>query len=94
MVTWQALLNWERFGATAPWVWMFVFLAASALMIWRLEALGRKGFEGTVLGTVIMPYCSGVGNLVFGRKNGRQTALEQRAVAQTRHQWAEARLPQ
>ena len=72
MVTWQALLNWERFGATAPWVLMFVFLAASALMIWRLEALGRKGFEGTVLGTVIMPYCSGVGNLVFAFIVGRE----------------------
>ncbi len=34
-------------------------------MIWRLEALSAGGFEGTVLGTVIMPYCSGFGNLVF-----------------------------
>ena len=24
-----------------------------------------KGFEGTVLGTLIMPYCSGFANLVF-----------------------------
>lgn len=34
-------------------------------MIWRLEALSANGFEGTVLGTLIMPYCSGAGNLLF-----------------------------
>jgi len=43
-------------------------------MIWRLEAMSESGFEGTVLGTLIMPYCSGIGNLVFaivlGRKGG------------------------
>ncbi|MDO8285810.1 MAG: hypothetical protein Q7T69_12455 [Rhodoferax sp.] len=44
---------------------MGVFLAASALMIWRLQAIESKGFEGTVLGTLIMPYCSGFANLVF-----------------------------
>jgi cation:H+ antiporter len=42
-----------------------VFMAASALMIWRLQAIEGKGFEGTVLGTLIMPYCSGFANLVF-----------------------------
>src|SRR5512142_436974 len=34
-------------------------------MIWRLHAMESKGFEGTVLGTLIMPYCSGFANLVF-----------------------------
>jgi len=34
-------------------------------MIWRLEALNASGLEGTVLGTLVMPYCSGVGNLIF-----------------------------
>lgn len=34
-------------------------------MIWRLEAMSDGGFEGTVLGTLIMPYCSGIGNLIF-----------------------------
>lgn len=34
-------------------------------MIWRLEAMSDGGFEGTVLGTLIMPYCSGIGNLFF-----------------------------
>ncbi len=42
-----------------------VFIVASALMIWRLQAIEGKGFEGTVLGTLIMPYCSGFANLVF-----------------------------
>ncbi|MEI7456892.1 MAG: sodium:calcium symporter [Nitrosomonadales bacterium] len=35
------------------------------MMIWRLHAMESKGFEGTVLGTLIMPYCSGFANLVF-----------------------------
>lgn len=43
-------------------------------MIWRLEALANSGFEGTVLGTLVMPYCSGLGNLIFafliGAKGG------------------------
>ena len=42
-----------------------LFVLASMLMIWRLQAMERKGFEGTVLGTLIMPYCSGAANLIF-----------------------------
>ena len=34
-------------------------------MIWRLEAMSASGVEGTVLGTLVMPYCSGMGNLIF-----------------------------
>lgn len=34
-------------------------------MIWRLEVMTESGFEGTVLGTLVMPYCSGIGNLIF-----------------------------
>lgn len=34
-------------------------------MIWRLEAMNATGVEGTVLGTLVMPYCSGMGNLIF-----------------------------
>lgn len=34
-------------------------------MVWRLHVMESKGFEGTVLGTLIMPYCSGFANLVF-----------------------------
>ena len=48
-----------------PLAQIAVFMAASALMIWRLQAIEGKGFEGTVLGTLIMPYCSGFANLVF-----------------------------
>ena len=42
-----------------------LFVAASLVMIWRLHAMEHKGFEGTVLGTLIMPYCSGAANLIF-----------------------------
>src|SRR5258708_16654332 len=43
-------------------------------MLWRLEAMNKSGVEGTVLGTLVMPYCSGIGNLLFalilGSKGG------------------------
>ena len=48
-----------------PLTLLAVFLAASLMMIWRLHEMESKGFEGTVLGTLIMPYCSGFGNLIF-----------------------------
>lgn len=60
-----------------PFVLLAAFVAASFLMIWRLHAIEGKGFEGTILGTLIMPYCSGFANLVFvfvmsrGSGNGR-----------------------
>jgi cation:H+ antiporter len=71
----SGLVTWiESSGAWAPWVFVLLFLAASFLMIWRLEALNASGLEGTVLGTLVMPYCSGIGNLIFafvvGAKNG------------------------
>ena len=34
-------------------------------MLWRLEAMLDQGLEGTALGTLLLPYCSGTGNLVF-----------------------------
>lgn len=34
-------------------------------MVWRLESISASGMEGTVLGTLVMPYCSGLGNLIF-----------------------------
>ena len=61
-----------------PWALLALFAAASILMIWRLQAMENKGFEGTILGTLIMPYCSGAANLVFAfvmsrsGGNGRQ----------------------
>src|SRR5450432_831860 len=54
-----------------PWLFLALFVAASFLMIWRLEAMSSNGFEGTVLGTLVMPYCSGLGNLVFAFILGR-----------------------
>jgi cation:H+ antiporter len=62
----QSLVQWmERFGPGSPWLFLTLFLAGSLLMIWRLEAMSGDGLEGTVLGTLIMPYCSGIGNLIF-----------------------------
>ena len=55
----------EHTGLWAPWLFLLLFIAASLLMIWRLEAMNDDGFEGTVLGTLVMPYCSGIGNLIF-----------------------------
>ncbi len=52
-------------GFTSVWTYLALFLAASLLMIWRLEALLDHGLEGTALGTLVMPYCSGLGNLLF-----------------------------
>jgi len=69
-------IHWiEAKGVFAPWLFLALFLVASLLMIWRLEAMSAGGFEGTVLGTLVMPYCSGMGNLIFavilGRTGGR-----------------------
>ena len=59
-------IHWiEAKGPYAPWLFVALFVAASFLMIWRLEAMSGRGFEGTVLGTLVMPYCSGMGNLIF-----------------------------
>ena len=59
-------IHWiEAKGVFAPWLFLALFLAGSFLMIWRLEAMSARGFEGTVLGTLVMPYCSGMGNLIF-----------------------------
>jgi cation:H+ antiporter len=55
----------ETFGLAGVWTYLTLFLAASLLVIWRLEALLRGGLEGTALGTLVMPYCSGLGNLIF-----------------------------
>jgi cation:H+ antiporter len=55
----------DALDLTSAWTYAALFLAASLLMIWRFEALLRRGREGTALGTLVMPYCSGLGNLVF-----------------------------
>lgn len=65
-------IHWiEAKGALAPWLFVGLFILASLLMIWRLEAMSAGGFEGTVLGTLVMPYCSGMGNLIFAFILGR-----------------------
>jgi cation:H+ antiporter len=48
-----------------PWTYLVVFLGVSLLMLWRLEAMLDHGLEGTALGTLLLPYCSGLGNLIF-----------------------------
>jgi cation:H+ antiporter len=55
----------DTLGFTSAWTYLALFLVASLLMIWRLEALLEHGLEGTALGTLVMPYCSGLGNLIF-----------------------------
>lgn len=52
-------------GAMNPWQLLALFLISSLLMIWRLNVIETKGFEGTVIGTLVMPYCSGFANLAF-----------------------------
>lgn len=52
-------------GPWLPLLHVALFLAASLLIIWRLEMMTRRGVEGTVLGTLFMPYFSGLGNLIF-----------------------------
>jgi cation:H+ antiporter len=60
------VIGWiQSFGFWAPGICLGLFLAGSLLMIWRLESMSDAGVEGTVLGTLIMPYCSGLGNLIF-----------------------------
>lgn len=48
-----------------PWQLFILFMAASFIMIWRLNVIEQKGFEGTILGTLVMPFCSGFANLAF-----------------------------
>ena len=55
----------DALGLTDPWTFFAVFLGASLLMLWRLEAMLKHGLEGTALGSLVMPYCSGLGNLLF-----------------------------
>lgn len=55
----------ESLGFAHPITFTVIFLLASWLMVWRLDALLNRGLEGTALGTLVVPYCSGLGNLVF-----------------------------
>src|SRR5208283_1101174 len=55
----------DSLGLTSVWTYVVVFLIVSLLMMWRLEAMLAHGLEGTALGTILMPYCTGLGNLIF-----------------------------
>lgn len=55
----------DAFGLENAWGYAALFVVASLLMLWRLEALIARGFEGTALATIVTPFCSGLGNLVF-----------------------------
>ncbi len=55
----------EQSGVYAPLGFLGLFALASALTIWRLNAMTEYGFQGTALGTLVMPFCSGLGNLLF-----------------------------
>ncbi len=57
---WLSLL-----GLNDPITYTVLFLASSLFILWRLESIMDRGFEGTALGTLVMPLCSGLGNLLF-----------------------------
>lgn len=57
--------GWSTVALNTPWLYLSGFLCASALMIICLNHLQTQNLEGTVLGTVIMPYFSGAPNLIF-----------------------------
>lgn len=61
----EIIIHTIQIYAAQPLIQLAIFIAANLVMIWRLHAMEGKGFEGTVLGTLIMPYCSGFANLVF-----------------------------
>lgn len=42
-----------------------LFLVASLLMIVSTEWMGKRGLEGTAIGTLVLPYCSGAPNIIF-----------------------------
>ena len=55
----------DSHGLTSAWTFLAIFVGVSLVMLWRLEAMLAHGMEGTALGTIVMPYCSGLGNLLF-----------------------------
>jgi cation:H+ antiporter len=52
-------------GLDTPWLFLGGFIGASATMILFLNHLEKRQFEGTALGTLVMPYFSGAPNLIF-----------------------------
>ena len=71
----QNFINYEKYEKYETYItllltpgwWQLVicFFICSFLMITRLNAVEKNGFEGTIIGTLIMPYFSGFPNLCF-----------------------------
>lgn len=61
--TWGSLL--KIIDVLNPWQLLLIFIVASIVLVWRLSIMEKRGVEGTILGTLIMPYCSGLSNLIF-----------------------------
>lgn len=61
----------ELITTTGPIQLTALFLISSMVMVWRLNAVEQKGFQGTMVGTLIMPYCSGFANFAFAFVMGR-----------------------
>jgi cation:H+ antiporter len=55
----------DSLALSDPLTYLVVFLGVSLLMLWRLESMLDHGLEGTALGTLLLPFCSGLGNLIF-----------------------------
>ncbi len=55
----------DALGLGNPFTYALLFTGASLIMIWRLNSILDHGLEGTALGTLVIPYCSGLGNLIF-----------------------------
>ena len=75
------MIAWiESTGSLAPVCMVGIFIAASLLTVWVLEAISHDGLEGTVLGTLVTPYITGMGNLFFAylianKKEGSATEV-------------------
>lgn len=69
----------DQSGGLGPWLMVALFLAGSFVSIWRLENIYSGGLEGTVIGTLVTPYLTGMGNLIFtwvlASKNGLASEL-------------------
>jgi cation:H+ antiporter len=55
----------ESLGLSHPATYVGLFLLVSFITLWRLEAMLDEGLEGTALGTLVTPYFSGLGNILF-----------------------------
>lgn len=71
----------ELFFTPGAWQLLLCFFSCSFFMIFRLNAIEKNGFEGTLIGTLVMPYFSGFPNLCFAyflirEKSGGRLVLE------------------